>query len=93
MFGFLRGGGTTSGPAILVEVLQPPLSCVIDSKDEYIIIHLTQHRSWDCSECFLQRCAQVVQEISGGAFWLETKDQIRGIVSAGATDYSKADRE
>lgn len=69
MFGFLRGGGTTSGPAILVDVLQPPLSCVVDSRDEYIIIHLTKHRSWDCSECYLQRCAQVVQEVSGGAFW------------------------
>ncbi len=78
MFGFLRGGGTTSGPAILVDVLQPPLSCVIDSKDEYIIIHLTQHRSWDRSECFLQRCARVVQEVSGGAFWLERKDQNPG---------------
>lgn len=74
MFGFLRGGGTTSGPTILVEVLQPPLSCVVDSNDEYIIIHLTQHRSWDCSECYLQRRAQVVQEVSGGASWLETKD-------------------
>lgn len=66
---FLRGGGTTSGPAIPVESLQPPLSCVIDGKDEYIVIHLAHHRSWGVVVNAFRRDGYGVGSASGGAFW------------------------